>query len=313
MSGAVDPWEHTYRKGPYMNSWHRDGKLLEEKGNATELIAKQACDWIRAKPAPWFVYVPFQAVHIPIDAPEEFKRLCADVTFEGNPDKTDAFRRFGAFVSQMDAKVGEFIAALDQTGQRSNTLVVFTSDNGGTPALGNPYAGNTPPLKVAVSSNVPLRGSKNQLYEGGIRVAAFANWPGVLKPRKLTAPLHAADWMPTLTKLAGWSRPAEVKFDGLDIWPLLTGAVEKPEPRTVYVPHPSGAAVFHGDWKLIARKAKHPRTELFNLANDPLETTDLAAREPARVTELQTMLSNLRRDDVTKLPEDLSKLRESSE
>lgn len=313
LAGAVDPWEHTYRKGEYMKSWHRDGKLIEEKGNATELVAKQACEWIRARKAPWFIYVPFQAVHIPIDAPEEFKRLYADVTFEGNEAKTDAFRRFGAFVSQMDAKVGEFVAALEQTGQRSNTLVVFTSDNGGTPALGNAYAGNTPPLKFAVSSNVPLRGNKNQLYEGGVRVAAFANWPGVLKPHKLTAPLHAADWMPTLTKLAGWQRPADFKFDGLDVWPLLTGATGKPEPRTVYIPHPSGAAVYHGDWKLIARKAKNAKTELFNLASDPLETTDLAAKEPGRVTELQMILSNLRRDDVTKLPEDLAKLRESNE
>jgi len=72
----------------------------------------------------------------------------------------------------------------------------------------------------------------------------------VLKPRKLIAPLHAADWMPTLTKLAGWRRPADMKFDGLDIWPLLTGAVEKAEPRTVYIPHPSGAAIYQGEWKL---------------------------------------------------------------
>jgi arylsulfatase A-like enzyme len=313
MSGAVDPWDHTYRQGEFMKTWHRDGKLVEEEGNATELVAKQACAWIRAKPAPWFIYVPFQAVHIPIDAPEEFKRLYADVNFEGDEGKTDAFRRFGGFVSQMDAKVGEMIAVLEQTGQRGNTLVVFTSDNGGTPALGNPYAGHTPPLKVAVSSNVPLRGNKNQLYEGGVRVAALANWPGVLKPRKLTAPLHIADWMPTLTKLAGWQRPANVKFDGLDIWPLLTGAVEKPEPRTVYIPHPSGAAVYHGDWKLIARKAKSPKAELFDLSRDPFETNNLAAVMPARLNELQGILAELRKDDVTKLPEDLARLKEEKE
>ena len=91
--------------------------------------------------------MPFQAVHIPIDAPEEYKRLYADMKFDDEA-KADAVRRFGGFVSQMDAKVGEFIAALEATGQRDNTLVVFTSDNGGTPALGNPYAGKTPPLLV---------------------------------------------------------------------------------------------------------------------------------------------------------------------
>jgi len=142
-------------------------------------------------------------------------------------------------------------------------------------------------------------------------VAALANWPGVLKPRKLTAPLHLADWMPTLTQLAGWQRPADVKFDGLDIWPLLTGAVENPEPRTVYIPHPSGAAVYHGDWKLIARKAKNAKTELFDLSRDPFETNNLAAVMPARLNELQGILTALRKDDVTKLPEDLARLTEA--
>ena len=305
LAGAVDPWEHTYRKGEYMKTWQRDGQFVEETGNATELIAKQAAEWIRAKRAPWFIYVPFQAVHIPIDAPEEFKRLYADVSFEGNEARTQAFRRYGAFVSQLDAKVGELIAVLEETGQRGNTLVVFTSDNGGTPALANPYAGKTPPLKVAVSSNLPLRGHKDQLYEGGVRVPAFANWPGVLKPNKLTAPFHAADWMPTLTKLAGWQRPAEVKFDGLDIWPALTGADAKPAARTVYIPHGSGAAAYHGDWKLIARKNPNAKPELFNLGTDPYEENDLAAAEPARVKELQAILAELRRDDLTTLPADL--------
>src|SRR5512137_69396 len=65
LAGAVDPWEHTYRKGPYMITWHRDGKLVDESGNATELVARQVGEWIRARRAPWFIYVPFQAVHIP--------------------------------------------------------------------------------------------------------------------------------------------------------------------------------------------------------------------------------------------------------
>ena len=313
LAGAVDPWAHTYRKGEYMKTWHRDGQFLDEEGNATELVAKQACDWIHARREPWFIYVPFQAVHIPIDAPEEYKRLYDDVTFPGDEAKTDAFRRYGGFVSQMDAKVGEFIAALDATGQRTNTLIVFTSDNGGTPVLANGYAGKTPPLKAVVSSNKPLRGWKGGLYEGGVRVPAFVNWPGVLAPRKLTAPLHAADWMPTLTKLAGWQCTPDVKFDGLDIWPLITGAVPNPKPRTVYIPHPSGAAVYQGEWKLIAHKGKNGKTELFNLASDPFETSDLAAKEPQRVKEFEAILARLRQDDMTELPEDLRQAKESTE
>lgn len=304
LAGAVDPWAHTYRKGPYMKTWHRDEKLIDEQGNATELVANQACAWIRAKHSgPWFVYVPFQAVHIPIDAPDRYKALYAGVDFPGNPDKTDAFRRYGAFVSQMDAKVGEMVAALDESGQRANTLIVFTSDNGGTPVTGNAYAGKTPPLKVPVSSNLPLRGHKGQPFEGGVRVAAFANWPGKLAPRKLAAPLHAADWMPTLTHLAGWQAPANTRFDGQDVWPLLSGARENAGPRTIYIPLSNSAAVLDGEWKMIAPKNGKPM--LFHITADPLEKDDLAAKQPARVEALQAKLAELGRDDVTLLPADL--------
>ncbi len=310
LAGAVDPWAHTYRKGPYMRTWHRDGKLLDEEGNATELVAKQAGAWIRAKREPWFIYVPFQAVHIPIDAPEEYKNLYAGTTFAGDAGKTDAFRRYGGFVTQMDAKVGELVAALEATDQRRNTIVIFTSDNGGTPATGNAYAGNTPPLKVPVSSNLPLRGHKGQLYEGGCRVSAFVNWPGTLAPRKLTAPLHAADWMPTLTRLAAWKPAKAPEFDGRDVWPLLTGALEKPEPRVIYVPMTDGAAVFDGEWKLIAHaaagkgKSRGP-AELFHITEDPYEKNDLATAEPGRVKALEAKLAELRRGDLVDLPADL--------
>jgi len=310
FTGAVDPWAHTYRKGPYMEAWHRDEKLLKEEGNATELVAKQACEWIRAKHEPWFIYVPFQAVHIPIDAPDEYKKIYADVNFPGNDNKTDAFRRYGGFVSQMDAKVGEFITALEETGQRKNTFIVFTSDNGGTPGIGNPYVGNTPPLKTSVCSNLPLRGNKGQLYEGGIRVAAFANWPGVLAPRKLSAPIHAADWMPTFTKLAGWKPKEDPKFDGLDVWPLLTGEKEKPDPRVIYVPMGNGAAVLDGEWKLIVRgdgknDNSDKKCELFHITADPYEEKDLAGAEPERVKALKTRLAELRSGDMNKVPDDL--------
>ena len=307
LAGAVDPWAHTYREGEYKKTWHRDGVLIDEEGNATELVAKQACEWIRSGRGPWFIYVPFQAVHIPIDAPEKYKALYADRDCGGNADLADAYRRYGGFVSQMDAKVGEFVAALEETSQRSGTLIVFTSDNGGTPALANAYAGQTPPLKVAVSSNLPLRGQKAQLYEGGIRVPAFANWPGRLSPRVLAAPLHAADWTPTLTRLAGWKPEAAPAFDGLDIWPLLTGSVSAPAPRTVYIPVSNGAAVLRGEWKLIERHKKAP--ELYRITADPYETRNLAASEPERVRELQALLAELRRGDVNELPEDLKGLK----
>lgn len=299
LAGAVDPWAHTYRSGPYMKTWHRDGKLFDEEGNATELVARQVREWISANhEKPWFIYVPFQAVHIPIDAPEQYKQLYAG--------KSDAIRRYGGFVSQLDAKVGEFIDLLEKTGQGKNTLVVFTSDNGGSRYTNNDYAGKTQPLKEVVASNLPLRGWKTQLYEGGCRVPAFAYWPGTLAPRKVTAPMHAADWMPTLTKLGGWKPASAPKFDGLDVWPMLTGTVEKPAPRTLYIPLPQGAALLDSEWKLITQHKGG--AELFHITTDPYEKNNLARTEPERLKILKAKLAELRRDDQPGIPADLKGL-----
>lgn len=305
LCGAVDPWTHKYRPGPFEDTWHRDLHRVDEEGNATELVAREALKWIREKKAPWLIYVPFFAVHIPVDAPDGYKRLYDGVKFDDDPAKNDSLLRLAAFVSQLDSKAGEFVAALEETGQRDNTLIVFTSDNGGLPGGKNPYVGKVADSPV-LSSNLPLRGSKNTLYEGGVRVSAFANWPGKLAPGRLDAPLHAADWMPTLTKLAGWQAPAGLRFDGLDVWPLLSGAVAQAAPRTIYIPHPSGAIVLRDGWKLISRKAgkKQPASvELFHVATDPGEEQDLAQAEPAKVRELQSILAELRSGDLKEMPE----------
>jgi arylsulfatase A-like enzyme len=302
ITGAVDPWTHRYRPGAYERAWHRDDRPLDEEGNATELEARQAVEWIRVRQSPWFVYVPLQAVHIPVDTPPEYKALYANSKFDDDPVKDESRRRLAAFVSQLDAKVGDLIRALDESGQRDNTLVIFTSDNGGTPGGDNPYVGNVPP-SPALSSNEPLRGHKGQLYEGGTRVPAFVNWPGRLAHRKVTAPLHAVDWVPTLTRLAGYQPKRDLKWDGQDIWPILTGAAEHLEPRTIYIALRSGQAIHHGGWKLIAYV--DGREELYHLAVDPYETTNLAATEPTRLEELKKILAETRKADVEEIPADL--------
>lgn len=306
LCGAVDPWTHQYRPGALAKSWHRDGQLIDEEGNATELVARQAVEWIRRNPRPWFLYVPFQAVHIPIDAPDSYKRRYEGCKFFDDPAKDESYHRFAAFVSQLDAKIGELIEALEATGQRSNTLVVFCSDNGGTPSGGNPYVSSVPPTP-ALSSNLPLRGNKGSVYEGGVRVVACAEWPGRLAHRKVTAPIHAVDWMPTLSKLAGYAPAEDLQWDGQDIWPLLEGSVERPEARTIYIPARGACALRHGDWKLI----QHDRgkTELYNLADDPYEQNDRAAAEPDRVAKLLELLAEVRKRDRTTLPDDLAKPR----
>lgn len=303
LTGAADPWTHKYRKAnPYENTWQRDGVRLDEQGNATELVAAEALRRIRERRSPWFMYVPFHAVHTPVDAPEEYKRLYDGVKFHDDPAKHDSRLRMAAMVSQLDAKIGAFVAALDETGQRGNTLIVFTSDNGGIESLKNDYVGSVgdSPLN---SENDPLRGQKGTLYEGGIRVCAFASWPGKLAPRKLAAPMHAVDWLPTIAELVGYKPSTDLKWDGLSRWSALSGPNENPKQRTIYIATTKGHALLRGNLKLI--QSKQGPAELYDLGTDPYEKSDLAATKPLELAELQRLLAEQIAQDDPKLPPDL--------
>ena len=304
LTGAADPWTHKYRQGnPYEDTWHRDGKLFHEEGNATELVAAEALRRIEEKKSPWFVYVPFHAVHTPVDAPEEYKRLYDGVKFHDDPEKHESRLRMAAMISQLDSKIGQFVAALEKTGQRDNTLIVFTSDNGGIESLKNNYVGKVghSPLN---SENDPLRGQKNTLYEGGIRVCAFANWPRKLAPRKFTTPMHAVDWFPTLASLVGYDSRTDLKWDGVDRWSVLLGKSKPHVERTIYIAMRNGGRVLrHGDWKLLVPSKDEP--QLFNLATDPYEKNDLAGSQPEKLADMQKQLAEQRAKDNPQLPADL--------
>jgi arylsulfatase A-like enzyme len=305
LTGAADPWTHKYRKGnPYEDTWHRDGKLFDEEGNATELVAAEALRHIEAKKGPWLVYVPFHAVHTPVDAPEEFKKLYEGVKFHDDPVKQESRLRMAAMVAQLDAKIGQFVAALEKTGQRENTLIIFTSDNGGIEGLKNAYVGQVPDSPLN-SENDPLRGQKATLYEGGTRVCAWVNWPGHLKPGKYATPMHCVDWLPTIASLVGYEVKPDLKLDGVNQWPALLGKGKTPD-RTIYIAANSGQSLRHGNWKLIASKNKEP--ELFDIGADPFEKQDLAASEPQKLAELQKLLAEQRAKDDLNLPADLKGL-----
>jgi arylsulfatase A-like enzyme len=307
LTGAADPWTHKYRKGnPYEDTWNRDGKIFDEEGNATELIAAEAIRRItEGGDQPWFMYVPFHAVHTPVDAPERYKELYNGVQFHGEPAKHESRLRMAAMVSQLDAKIGEFVHALERTGQRERTLIVFTSDNGGIESLENAYVGKVPhsPLN---SENDPLRGQKRTLYEGGIRVCAFANWPGTLRPGKVNAPMYVGDWLPTVAALVGAKTQGDPGWDGLDRWEVLTGKVESPAPRTIYIAHPEGQALLHGDWKIVRHKKGAP--EVFDLGKDPYEKRNLALVVPDKLKELSTLLDAQVVKDSPVVPADLAGL-----
>jgi arylsulfatase A-like enzyme len=312
LTGAADPWTHKYRRGAYEETWHRDGVRLDEPGNATDLITAEAERRIRdgatardasGRRTPWFLYVAFHAVHTPVDAPDAFKRLYDGVRFDDDPAKHDSRLRLAAMVSQLDDSIGRLMATLDETGQRRDTLVVFTSDNGGIESLDNHYVGDVPDSPLN-SENDPLRGQKNSLWEGGIRVCAFAHWPGTLTPRKSAAVVHAADWFPTIAGLVGYRPATDLAWDGLDRWAAIAGVpAAEPRPKPVCIVHQTGRAVVGDRWKLIARRTGAP--QLYDLAADPFETTDVATRHPDVVA---TQLSIAEADatlDLTELPDDL--------
>lgn len=290
LAGGVTPWLHFYKQGPVSRTWHRNEQFVDEPGHVTDLITKEAVEWIAARgKTPFFLYVPFTAVHLPIKEPQAWlDRVPASIV-------GDVPRHYAACVMHLDDSVGRIVAAVEKAGKRANTLIVFTSDNGGSTAENNDlkYPDDNCPNGKLVGNNAPWRGEKGTVYEGGIRVPAVASWPGVLKPGKLDAPLQITDWMPTLCGLVDYQAKRDLKWDGRNVWPLLSGAASTPEPRTLYTVGPGRRqrAVRHGDWKLIVFDQGEP--QLFNLADDSSETTDLAGKQPERVAELQKLLDEI--------------------
>ena len=280
FAGGVDQYTHLYKKGGYMKTWHRNDRYVEEEGHATDLIAREAIRWIETKrDGPFYIQVAFTAVHVPIQEPETWTK-----PYEGRIEN-ESRRRFAACATHMDHTIGEMTEALERTGQRENTLIVFTSDNGGSGGWkpSGKYPGQYEACPV-LGNNLPLRGGKGTVYEGGIRVPALVNWPGVLSPGKLDAPLHIVDWMPTLLALAGYEAKEDLAWDGRNVWPQLTRKATETEPRTMYFKRGNSSALRHGDWKLIEQKGG--KRELFNLAEDPYEKNNLAASRQDRVADL---------------------------
>jgi uncharacterized sulfatase len=209
-------------------------------------------------------------------------------------------------VETLDHDVGEILRALDDLDLTRNTLLVFTSDNGGHPE---------------VSANGPLRGSKWNVYEGGVRVPWIVRWPGKIRAgATIDAPFVGTDLLPTLAAVTGAALPEGVPLDGRDVLPLWHGdakatwaAAERTlvwhfpfyHPETGYAKSKPEigvndfaisqtrpqSAIRRGDWKLI-HFYENSRDELYDLANDPSEQTDLARREAAKARELRKLLDD---------------------
>ena len=286
LIGEIDYFSH---KVDGKVDWFRNNQVVEENGYSTTLLGDDAVKLIEQhNPAtPLFLYLAFNAVHTPYQAPQEYLDKYKNIE---DPSR----RAYSASATAMDDQIGRVMRALAEKKMLNNTLIVFQSDNGGTR---NPmFAGAiTDMTKVVLpADNGPYRDGKGTLYEGGTRVVAVASWPGHIKEGSVVNEMiHTVDLYPTLVKLAGGNLGKSKPLDGLDVWGTISEG--KPSPRTelVYNIEPFRAAIREGDWKLIWRTLLPQSVELFNITKDPSETTNLAAQQPEKVAELQGRINKL--------------------
>jgi arylsulfatase A-like enzyme len=269
-NGAINYFTHDRDGGL---DWHEDDNPLREEGYSTDLIGQHAAQFVRdnAGKKPFFLYVPFNAVHSPYQPPTS--------GVNEYPELKGQRQKYAAMLTATDKAIGEITAAVKETGVRDNTLFIFSSDNGG------PAPGNT-------TDNSPLRAGKGTLYEGGVRVAAFVTWDGHVAPGTTNdEALHVVDLRPTLDKLCGAKPTGDLPLDGHDIWPTLTEGAPSPHEAILLNTTPQEGAVRVGDWKLVVRKQRRRAVvELYELSKDLGEKTNLAEANPETVAELQAIL-----------------------
>ncbi len=223
----------------------------------TEELTDRAVDFIRRHAGkPFCVYLPYNAVHGPMEAPAEY------LVRNGGDRKR-------AMVEALDTQVGRILALLRELGLERDTLVVFYSDNGG----------------VAGADNGPLRGHKGQYFEGGIRVPAIFRWPGRIPAGQVCdTPIMGMDVLPTLLAAAGIS--ADRSLDGVNVLPLATATSTTPPREIMHWLLGPNFAVRRGDWKFVRQDKQD---FLFNLGTDLAETTDLSASQPEKLKELRAL------------------------
>ncbi|HEX5105222.1 MAG TPA: sulfatase-like hydrolase/transferase, partial [Pirellulaceae bacterium] len=237
----------------------------------TDVYAERACDWIeKNKKGPFFLYLPFNAQHAPLQATEKYLSRFGNIEDEKR-------RTFAAMMSAKDDAVGRVLAKVKEIGAEDNTLVWYLADNGG-------------PTASTTSMNGPLRGFKAQTWEGGTRVPFMVKWPGKLPAGKVYEnPIIQLDILPTCLHAAAAQPDAPQKpLDGVNLLPYLTGASTDRPHQTLYWRFGPQWAVRHGDYKLV-KGAGQDAPGLYNLAADIGESKDLSADEPSKVTELKAL------------------------
>ncbi len=248
---------------------YRGTKLVDEKEYLTDAFGREAVDFIeRHRKEPFFLYLSFNAVHVPMQASEKYLKRFSHI-------KDERRRTYAAMQSAMDDAIGAVLAKLRETRLEDDTIIIFLSDHGGASGFRTPNG----------AINWPLRGGKIDLYEGGVRVPFLIQWKGRLPAgRTFDQPILHLDILPTVLRAAGGKVQPEWKLDGVDLMPHLEGKVKTPPHEILYWRLGDHMAIRKGDWKLVRNDGK--KTELFNLATDISETKDLSAKHPEIVREL---------------------------
>jgi len=257
----------------------------------TDRLTDEAIKFVEQNQSkPFFLYLPHYAVHTPIQGKKELTAKYEKKT----PSNGQGNATYAAMIESVDEGIGRLLKRLDELKLTDNTIVIFTSDNGGL---------------VPITSNQPLRGGKGQLYEGGIRVPMIVRWPGVVQPgTKSDEPIINVDFYPTLAEVAGAALPTTQPVDGLSFIPLFKG--EKNLKRSGIFWHfpcyiqgkydASGlrmrpaSAVRAGDWKLLEFYEDGHR-ELYNVKEDIGEMNDLSKSAPEKEKEMHLLLDNWRK------------------
>jgi arylsulfatase A-like enzyme len=238
---------------------------VDEKEYLTDAFTREAVAFIeRHKAEPFFLYLTFNAVHAPLQATPKYLDRFKDIRDEQR-------QTYAAMLSAMDDGIGAVLKKLREAGIEENTLVFFFSDNGGAP-------GNA-------SRNGPLRATKGTVYEGGIRVPSVIQWKGSLPAGKaFDHPVISLDVLPTAVAAAGGALPADRAIDGVNLLPYLKGEKEGPPHDALFWRFGQQSAIRKGNWKLAKIRDQAP--ELYDLAADIGEKTDLSAQKPEVVKDL---------------------------
>jgi arylsulfatase A-like enzyme len=234
----------------------------------TDQYAARAVDWLSHQTSkPWFLYLPFNAQHAPLEAPKKY--------LDRFPQLEGKRQIFAAMMSAMDDAIGSVMSQVRKMDQEENTLVFFIADNGG-------------PTASTTSNNGPLRGFKMTTFEGGPRVPFIAQWKGTYPAGKVYEyPVMNLDVLPTILAATGINIESSWKLDGVDLTPYLLGQNRTRPHETLFWRFGDQWAIRHGDWKLVVSKGGSGSPELYHLAYDIGESKDLAATDAAKVGELK--------------------------